>query len=105
MVPPVTHPWTSDAWHWLVPKAPVVEKCAATVPLSEWKQSGEYEHLDECEDAKSKSASDTREILGSIRKAFPEKPSKQDEFEDQQEIECAALAECIATDDPRLKGK
>src|SRR6266849_8775462 len=121
MLPPLKQSWswTDDVRYWIeqlpgiLPsgRTPIMipDKCTPSAPLSEWKQFGEYEALSDCKQGQEKAQDKTREQIESVEKALQGAfkdagPSKAEKSRNEEEIDCALYARCIATDDPRLKG-
>jgi hypothetical protein len=109
MLPPVTHPWMSDARHWINPQFPIMDKCTPTAPLSQWTQYRAYERVSDCEAEQLKAQDDLKEINKAIDDAGAPQFKKgklweHEKLREQEEIRCAdpALTRCIASDDPRL---
>jgi hypothetical protein len=90
------------------PERPDNNKCIPDAPLSEWTQFEEYELLSDCKAGQEKAADHTRENIERAQKSLQEAfkdfgpPSKQEKLRDDEEIQCALYARCVATDDPRL---
>jgi len=118
MVPPFQHSWTGDVQYWMeqVPgvlptgrtPVPMIDKCTPEAPLSEWTQFDEYETLSECKSGQEKVQDRTREQIESAEKALEGEskdagPSKAEKLRNEEEVDCALYAKCVATDDPRLK--
>jgi hypothetical protein len=85
-------------------------KYKASAPLHEWKQIEEYEVLIACKSDEEKAPEKTRADIASIEKSFQEvdknlAPLNAEKLRDEEEIRCALFARCVATDDPRLRGK
>jgi hypothetical protein len=104
MVPPVTHPWTSNIWHWFDSGVAITDKCNPDAPLSQWRQRYEFERRSECEADREKEPDETKKIWNSIDSAEGGTPSKAVRDMEAEEIRCAYHAQCVATDDPRLNG-
>src|ERR1700678_2827608 len=109
MVPPVKQSWSwsDDVQYWIERpwrEFTIADNCVPDAPLSEWKQSGEYERLSECQKDQVKAPDETKQLIDGLDKEIPNAPSKEEKVEEQKEIRCAYHATCVATDDPRLKG-
>jgi hypothetical protein len=122
MVPPVkqTYSWGDDIHYWLdrlpgiLPQgqAPftAAAKCTRNAPISEGTQSDEFESLAECKSAAEGFPAKTKQEIENVEKGLqqevPGHPGKsaEENREDQEETLCAYYAQCIATEDPRLRG-
>jgi hypothetical protein len=79
----------------------IAGKCNRDAPLLEWKQAGAFERISDCQAQQKKEPDDIKKIVNAIDDASS--ATKNDKAWEVEEILCASLARCIATDDSRLK--
>ena len=94
MTPPTVMPRTGDPITWIT--------YDSTAPISRWVHTDSFDHAADCETAR-------RGLLDRAKKdtsiVVPEAMSHADVIRSLNErVLSAVSAECIATDDPRLKG-
>jgi hypothetical protein len=95
MLPPAVMPKTGDPITWIT--------YDSSAPIYQWNHMDSFDHAGDCEAARKALLDKTKENASIV---VPEKMSQADVKRSLDErVLNAVSAECIATDDPRLKEK
>lgn len=90
--------WLALGWYLLLPPwGPTPEEPATHLPLSQWTPLAAFDSAAECERAKDERVSMTADLMKKMRH---NPRAERDAFAHGMR---AAAAQCVATDDPRLR--